>query len=76
MISGTCLAFFSYAHADAAKVKDILQKIIHNGKIEKPAKANILGLSEVVAQGQLFYTDEKAQYLISGNIIDLKQCVI
>ncbi|MFZ1319510.1 MAG: DsbC family protein, partial [Candidatus Nitrotoga sp.] len=42
------------------------------GKIEKANKANILGLYEVIAQGQLFYTDEKAQYLISGNIIDLK----
>ncbi|MEQ1583151.1 MAG: DsbC family protein [Candidatus Nitrotoga sp.] len=64
---------FSYAHADAAKVKDILQKNYPQlGKIEKTNKANILGLYEVVAQGQLFYTDEKAQYLISGNIIDLK----
>lgn len=64
---------FSYAHADAAKVKDILQKNYPQlGKIEKANKANILGLYEVVAQGQLFYTDEKAQYLISGNIIDLK----
>lgn len=64
---------FSYAHADAAKVKNILQKNYPQlGKIEKTNKANILGLYEVVAQGQLFYTDEKAQYLISGNIIDLK----
>lgn len=64
---------FSYAHADAAKVKEILQKNYPQlGKIEKTNKANILGLYEVVAQGQLFYTDEKAQYLISGNIIDLK----
>ncbi|RFC34112.1 MAG: thiol:disulfide interchange protein DsbC [Candidatus Nitrotoga sp. LAW] len=64
---------FSYAHADATKVKNILQKNYPQlGKIEKTNKANILGLYEVVAQGQLFYTDEKAQYLISGNIIDLK----
>ncbi|MFZ1547063.1 MAG: DsbC family protein [Candidatus Nitrotoga sp.] len=64
---------FSYAHADAAKVKDLLQKQYPQlGKIEKTNNANILGLYEVVAQGQLFYTDEKAQYLISGNIYDLK----
>ncbi|MBL0037578.1 MAG: DsbC family protein [Nitrosomonadales bacterium] len=64
---------FSYAHADAAKVKDILQKNYPQlGKIEKTNKANILGLYEAVAQGQLLYTDEKAQYLISGNITDLK----
>jgi len=65
---------FSYAHADdAAKVKDLLQKQYPQlGKIDKTNNANILGLYEVVAQGQLFYTDEQARYLISGNIIDLK----
>jgi thiol:disulfide interchange protein DsbC len=64
---------FSYAHADAAKLKDLLQKNYPQlGQIEKTNKANILGLYEVVAQGQLFYTDEKAQYLFTGNIIDLK----
>ncbi|MDQ3267257.1 MAG: DsbC family protein, partial [Pseudomonadota bacterium] len=64
---------FSYAHADAAKVKDLLQKNYPQlGKIDKTNKANILGLYEVVAQDQLFYTDEKAQYLFSGSIIDLK----
>ena len=45
---------FSYAHADAAKVKDILQKNYPQlGKIDKTNKANILGLYEVVAQDQL-----------------------
>lgn len=64
---------FSNAHADAAKVKDLLQKNYPQlGKIEKANKTNILGLYEVVAQDQLFYTDEKAQYLITGSIIDLK----
>ena len=64
---------FSHAHADAAKVKNLLQKNYPQlGQIEKTSKANILGLYEVVAQGQLFYTDEKAQYLINGSIIDLK----
>lgn len=64
---------FSYAYADAAKVKNLLQKNYPQlGQIEKTNKANILGLYEVVAQGQLFYTDEKAQYLINGSIIDLK----
>lgn len=64
---------FSYAHADAAKVKDLLQKNYPQlGPIDKTYKTNILGLYEVVAQGMLFYTDKNAQYLINGNIIDLK----
>ena len=64
---------FTYAHADAAKVKAALQKNYPQlGQIEKVNKANILGLYEVVMQGQLLYTDEKARYLINGNIFDLK----
>lgn len=64
---------FSYAHADAAKVKASLQKKYPElDKIEQVHKAGILGLYEVVMQGQLFYTDEKAQYLINGSIYDLK----
>ena len=64
---------FTYAHADAAKVKATLQKKYPQlDKIEQVHKANILGLYEVVMQGQLFYTDEKAQYLINGSIYDLK----
>lgn len=64
---------FSCAHADASKVKDLLQKNYPQlGKIEQTNKTNILGLYEVVVQNQLFYTDENAQYLIDGNIYDLK----
>ena len=42
------------------------------GKIDKVNKANFLGLYEVVTDSQLFYTDEKAQYLINGSVYDLK----
>ncbi len=61
------------AYADEANVKSILQKNYPQiGKVDKVYKAPYLGLYEVVADDQLFYTDEKAQYLIVGNIIDLK----
>ncbi len=65
---------FSYAHADAAKVKAALQKNYPQlGQIEQVNKAIILGLYEVVTQDdQLFYTDEKARYIINGSIFDLK----
>ena len=64
---------FSYAHADAGKVKATLQKKYPQFEnIEQVHKANILGLYEVVMGGQLFYTDEKTQYLIAGSIYDLK----
>ena len=64
----------SPAHsADPSAVKSILQKNYPQiGKIDKVNKAPYLGLYEVVTDDQLLYTDEKAQYLIVGNIIDLK----
>jgi len=62
------------AYADEAKVKKILTKNYPQiGSVDKVYKAPYLGLYEVVADGQLFYTDEKVQYLIVGNIIELKQ---
>lgn len=64
---------FTCAYADEAKVKGILEKNYPQiGKIDQVNKAKVLGLYEVVTDGQLLYTDEKAQYLIIGNIIELK----
>lgn len=61
------------ASSSTAQVKLTLQKNYPQlGEIKQVNKANIMGLYEVVAQGELFYTDEKARYLISGNIFDLK----
>ncbi len=61
------------AYADEDKVKSSLQKNYPQiGKIDKVYKSPVLGLYEVVTDGQLFYTDEKTQYLIVGNIFDLK----
>ena len=61
------------ASSSTARVKLTLQKNYPQlGEIKQVNKANIMGLYEVVAQGELFYTDENARYLISGNIFDLK----
>jgi len=61
------------AHADEEKIKKILQKNYPQiGNVEKVIKAPYLGLYEVVTEEQLFYTDAKVQYLIAGNIIELK----
>jgi thiol:disulfide interchange protein DsbC len=64
----------STAHASEAKVRELLQKNFPQsaGKIEKVSKTGFLGLYEIVTRDQLFYTDEKAQYLINGNIYELK----
>lgn len=63
----------SSVYANEAKVLQTLQKNYPQlGKIDKVNKANVLGLYEVVMNGRLFYTDEKARYLLNGNIYDLK----
>ena len=68
---------FTHAYADAradeARIKAALKK--NNPQIEEIdmiMKSNILGLYEVVVQGQLVYTDKNGRYLINGNIFDMK----
>lgn len=69
--------FFNCAHADsnadAARITAALKK--NNPqieKIDKVIKSDILGLYEVVIQGQLLYTDKNGRYLINGNIFEMK----
>jgi thiol:disulfide interchange protein DsbC len=63
----------SGVQANEASVKKILEKNYPQlGKIDQVEKAHILGLYEVVSDGHLFYTDEKAKYLINGSIFELK----
>jgi thiol:disulfide interchange protein DsbC len=59
------------AHADEAKVKQAVEAALGE-KAEGVRKTNVLGLYEVRIGGEILYTDEKANYLITGNIIDLK----
>ncbi|OGT00010.1 MAG: thiol:disulfide interchange protein [Gallionellales bacterium RBG_16_56_9] len=66
-LSSTC------AYASEAKVKATLERDYPQiGKIQQVNKSPLPGLYEVVTQGQLLYTDEKAQYIINGNIFELK----
>lgn len=63
----------SSAYANEASVLARLQKNHPQlGKIEQVHKAPVPGLYEVVALDHLFYTDEGANYLIDGQIYDLK----
>lgn len=63
----------SIAHAGEAEIKITLQKRIPQiGQINQVIKSPIAGLYEVITQDHLFYTDDKAQYLIDGAVYDLK----
>lgn len=62
------------ADSDEDKIKAALQKKYPQMVgVDQVYKSNIMGLYEVVMDGQLFYTDPKTQYLINGSIFDLKQ---
>jgi thiol:disulfide interchange protein DsbC len=67
------LLFASAAQANEADVKKAVESILgKNAKVDSVRKAGVLGLYEVVVGGEIAYVDEKASYLIFGNIIDVK----
>ncbi len=58
------------AVADEAEVKKAVEARL--GKVEKIARAPMPGIWEVTVDGQIFYADDKANYLIFGNLLDMK----
>jgi len=62
------------AHADVAEMKKALAEKLPklNQEGMTITKTGVLGLYEVFADGQLFYTDESAHFLFLGDIIDTK----
>jgi thiol:disulfide interchange protein DsbC len=58
---------------DLSSIKDRLQKNYPQlGKVMQVNKTPVSGLYEVVTTEHLFYTDEKAQYLIDGSLYELR----
>lgn len=58
-----------------ASANDAIRKVIEarfDVKVDKITKTELLGLYEVVAEGQIIYTDEKASLFFVGNIFDAK----
>ena len=67
------VASISIAYAGEAEIKSTLHKKIPQiGQIIQVSKSPVPGLYEVITQDHLFYTDEKAQFLIEGAVYDLK----
>lgn len=63
----------SFACAGEADIKSTLQKKVPQiGQISQVKKSPVPGLYEVITQDHLFYTDEKAQFLIDAAVYDLK----
>jgi len=58
------------AVADEADVKKAVETRL--GAVEKIVRAPMAGIWEVTVDGQIFYADDKASYLIFGNLLDMK----
>ena len=75
LLLSASLSLVQAAESDkSATIKNTLQKNYEQliGPVDEVNPSPIPGLYEVVAGYQIFYTDENAQYLIEGNLIDLK----
>jgi len=72
------LLTISFAHAEtdktAASIKETLKSNYEQliGPVDQVNKSPIPGLYEVVTGDHIFYTDKSAQYLIDGQMFDLK----
>lgn len=67
----TTLACLSFAAvADEADVRKNVEARL--GKVEKIVKAPMAGMWEVTVDGQIFYADDKASYVLFGNLLETK----
>ena len=58
------------AHADESEIRQSFQTNFPGAKLERVTKTPFAGLYEIIVDGQLFYADEKGQYIFEGNIIE------
>jgi len=58
------------AVADEADIRKAVETKL--GKVEKIVRAPIAGIWEVTVDGQVFYSDDKATYLIFGNLLETR----
>ena len=58
--------------ANESAIRQAFQKKFPKMAVESVTPTPFAGLFEVVMEGQVFYTDEKASYLLSGNLLDMR----
>jgi thiol:disulfide interchange protein DsbC len=58
--------------ADAERVKAELRKKVPEATVDSVRKVPYGGLYEVVVGSEIFYTDEKASFIVLGSLVDLK----
>jgi thiol:disulfide interchange protein DsbC len=60
------------AHAQEAAVRQLFQSKLSDAAVESVSKSPMPGLYEVVANGHIFYTDEKVNFIIRGALYDAR----
>jgi len=66
------LALPAVAAQDTDKVKAALKKIVPDVPVDSVRKTPYLGLYEVIVGSDIYYTDDKAEFLVMGSIVNLK----
>jgi thiol:disulfide interchange protein DsbC len=66
------LMFAATAQANESVIRKALTQQVPGANIASVTKTPYSGLFEVYLDGQLIYTDAKAQYVFTGDVIDLK----
>jgi len=64
--------FATFAIADENTVRQVFQSKFPKMTLESVTRAPFPNLYEIVVDGQIFYTDDKASYLFSGNLLDIR----
>jgi thiol:disulfide interchange protein DsbC len=70
LLAVSLLSLANLSPAGEAEVRKALEAKI--GKIEKLAKSPMPGVWEAQIDGQIFYADDAGQYVLAGNLIELK----
>jgi len=61
-----------WANADEADVRRILQGRFPTMSVDSVVKSPLPGLYEAVLEGEIVYTDDKAAYIFSGSVFDIR----
>jgi thiol:disulfide interchange protein DsbC len=72
LVAGCLLAGAALAQ-EAAIRKNLLERLPQIGRIDEVTKTPVPGLYEVRVGTDIFYTDAEGNYLIEGQVLDLRQ---
>jgi thiol:disulfide interchange protein DsbC len=69
---GLALLLATSVRANESAVRQAFLAKFPKATVESVTKTPFAGIYEVVLDGQIFYTDEKATYVFSGSLIDMR----